>query len=94
MILEKGDTLIGEFSFNDLIKREIAEIGMFLENAERREKYIINKHCEIEHDIVRIYRITEILNSVIYTYYEYIKILKNKDASPKEICKPKYLFIG
>jgi len=39
-------------------------------------------------------KITEILNSIDYTYEHYIKELKEETLSQEEICKPKYLFIG
>lgn len=139
VIFEKNKNLIDQFIFNDLIKREIAEIGQLLTNPENRTKYIQHRHDEVMHDIVRIYRtrntlihsgkrlktnlifdslrlfqynnhllgliiyyknknpystIPEILNSINYTYFEYIKNLQNANSSPKEICKPKYLFIG
>ncbi|WP_138754506.1 hypothetical protein [Paenibacillus sinopodophylli] len=40
------------------------------------------------------FKITEILNSIDYTYENYIEGLKEGTIVPEEICKPKYLFIG
>ncbi|RJS59178.1 hypothetical protein [Bacillus sp. PK3_68] len=39
-------------------------------------------------------RITEILNSIDYTYEDYMKRLENGTVGKEEISKPKYLFIG
>lgn len=40
------------------------------------------------------FKITEILNSIDYTYDNYIKGLHEESIIQEEICKPKYLFIG
>ncbi len=39
------------------------------------------------------YKITEILNSIDYTYDNYIQQLDNDELSTKTICKPPYLFL-
>lgn len=50
---------------------------------------IIYYMCENPH-----YRITEILNSIDYTYENYLNELKESSISKNEIVKPKYLFIS
>ncbi|QZY54089.1 hypothetical protein [Crassaminicella profunda] len=138
-ILKKGKSLLDEFEFNDVLKRNIGEIGKLLTDVKYRKKYIKNKHDEVYYDLVRIYRarnvlihsgkrtmanmdykslrlynynnsllgvivyyknknpyltIGEILNSIDYTYNEYLNILENEKSSTIDICKPQYLFIG
>lgn len=138
-IQSKGSNIINEFDFNDVLKRNIADIGEIFNNAEKRKKFIKRKHDQIEYDLARIYRarnnlihssnreisninhkslrlyqynenllgliiyyknknphstITEILNSISYTYDEYLSLLGDEKAELIDICKPKYFFIG
>ncbi|WP_027339357.1 hypothetical protein [Halonatronum saccharophilum] len=60
-ILKKGHSLIKDFDFNDVLKRDIAEIGMILSNSEFRSRFIKIKEEEIRCDLIRIYRIRNIL---------------------------------
>ncbi|MCT4686378.1 hypothetical protein [Vallitalea sp.] len=135
---KQGEKIIDLFEFNDLLKKEIAEIGLLLNDKEKRHKFIIQKNEEIENDLIRIYRtrnilihsgqkvkinlnhkalrlyqynngllgviiyyknkdininITEILNSINYTYTDYLKILQDRDSSPIDICKPRYIYL-
>ena len=136
-IQSKGPCLIDEFIFNDILMRDIAEIG-YLINDKNRKSCIEKRYMEVSCDLVRIYRtrnilihsrhrnsmnlnykslrlyqyinhllgviiyyknknphftITEILNSIEYTYKEYIDNIGKDDITPKQICKPEYLFL-
>jgi len=138
-INSKGPLLISELEFNETLSRDIAEIGLFLNDPTKLAKHIETKVQEIKHDLVRIYRarnvlihsgketkidlnckslrlytynnnligliiyymcknphfkITEILNSIDYTYENYVKGLESGTIEKIEISKPKYLFIG
>ncbi|WHY01092.1 hypothetical protein [Neobacillus sp. DY30] len=138
-ISNKGPNLITELEFSLALSRDIAEIGLFLNNPKKLAEQISVKNQEIKHDLVRIYRarnmlihsgketkanlscrslrlykynnnligliiyymcknphfkISEILNSIDYTYENYIHELKEGASLETDIIKPKYLFIS
>ena len=138
-IVNNKEKIIEQFKFNDILNRDILEIGLLLTNHEMRIKYIKSKHDEVFYDLIRIYRdrniiihsgkrrklnynyealrlyqycnsllgviiyyknknpystIPEILNSIVHTYDEYMKVLSTVGTPHIYISKPKYLFIG
>ena len=58
---KKGESICNELSFNEVLKREISEIGMLLFQHKKREAVIERKYLEVEMDLIRIYRDRNIL---------------------------------
>ncbi|EOU2102044.1 hypothetical protein C0L85_12915 [Clostridium perfringens] len=57
----KGEKIVNDFEFNDLLKRSILEIGSLFFDKKLRLSYLKDKYEEIEMDLVRIYRDRNIL---------------------------------
>nr|WP_096634888.1 hypothetical protein [Clostridium cochlearium] len=57
----KGENIIEEFEFNDVLKRSIAEIGSLLFDGKIRSNLIKKLSIEVEMDLIRIYRYRNIL---------------------------------
>ncbi|OFI07630.1 hypothetical protein CLOACE_02340 [Clostridium acetireducens DSM 10703] len=60
-ICKKGEEIVEEFAFNDVLKRNISEIGTLLFNEKIRNKLIKSVSIEVEMDLIRIYRYRNIL---------------------------------
>ncbi|CAM3887676.1 hypothetical protein HAHI6034_12030 [Hathewaya histolytica] len=57
----RGENIVKEFEFNDVLKRGIAEIGSLLFDVKNRSNLIRKLSIEVEMDLIRIYRCRNIL---------------------------------